>query len=292
MSVEPDRHYFRNPSATAVTTAGRALFVMPGEASPQSTEVDPGVVSELWEALAAPLGGADLAARIAAGPQGLAGLVESLLARAFVLRGAPGEFRSWGPERERRESGRPCRHLVLGVTGAVQAVFVPHQVRRLALEFAQRLDVVLTPSAREFVQPRAIAALGAGVWGDPFEQRDGVPVAHLHLAAAAELVLVLPATADAIFRLAHGAASDLLSLVVCATRAPVVVAPSMNPTMWHHPAVRRNVETLRRDGVFVLEPGPAFSVAEGGEPQVGGAGLGEGSANLTAALEAILRLSR
>jgi phosphopantothenoylcysteine decarboxylase / phosphopantothenate---cysteine ligase len=171
-------------------------------------------------------------------------------------------------------------------------MFVPVLLRRLVSAFAERVDVVLTPSAREFVQPRALALLGAGVWCDPFEVHEGVSVPHAHLAGAAELVLVLPATADAIYRLAHGAASDLLSLVVFATRAPVVVVPSMHPTMWQHPAVRRNVETLRGDGVFVLEPGPGSSVADGGEHQVGAAGLGEVGANLTGVLEAILALSR
>ena len=173
----------------------------------------------------------------------------------------------------------------------MQAAFAPVYVRRLAVEFAERLDVVLTRAARRFVRRRALAALGAGVWSDPFEQRGEILVPHAHLAAA-DLVVVLPASANAVFRLAHGATSDLLTLVVCATRAPVVVVPSMSPSMWHHPAVQRNVETLRRDGVFVLEPGPAASVAEAGARQVGGAGLGADNANLIGALEAILALSR
>jgi phosphopantothenoylcysteine synthetase/decarboxylase len=208
-----------------------------------------------------------------------------------VLRGTADELNHWGAGRARRPGGRPCGHLVLGVTGTVQAAFAPVYVRHLALDFAERLDVVLTKAARRFVRPRALAALGAGVWSDPFEQRGEILVPHAHLAAA-DLVVVLPASAHAIFRLAHGATSDLLTLVVCATRAPVVVAPSMNPAMWHHPAIQRNVETLRRDGAFVLEPGPAATVAEAGARQVGGAGLGADNANLIGALEAILALSR
>lgn len=292
MALEPDRHYFRNPAATAITTAGRALFVMPGEEPHQAGDVDPGRVSALWDALATPLPGADLARLTGTAGGSLARLVDSLLARAYVLRGTAEEFASWLSPPAAEPAVRPCRRLVIGVTGAVQAMFVPHQLRQLSASFAERIDVVLTPSAREFVQPRAIAALGAEVWTDAFEQRAGVPVPHLHLAEAAELVLVLPATADALFRLAHGAASDLLSLVVCATRAPVAVVPSMNQAMWHHPAVQRNVTTLRGDGVFVLEPGPAMSVADPDGRQVGGAGLGAGGANLAGALTAILSLSR
>jgi phosphopantothenoylcysteine decarboxylase/phosphopantothenate--cysteine ligase len=291
MPIEPDRHYLRNPMASALTTGGRAAFVLPGEEPLHAPDVDAGAVSALWERVGSPVSGADLAALAAADPAPLPPLVEALVTRAFLLRGTMEELEDWGAGRARRPGRRACRHLVLGVTGAVQAAFAPAYVRHLALEFAERLDVVLTRAARRFVRPRALAALGAAVWSDPFEQRGEVLVPHAHLAAA-DMVLVLPASAHAIFRFAHGATSDLLTLVVCATRAPVVVAPSMSPAMWHHPAVQRNVETLRRDGAFVLEPGPAASVAEGGARQVGGAGLGADNANLIGALEAILALSR
>jgi phosphopantothenoylcysteine decarboxylase / phosphopantothenate---cysteine ligase len=291
MPIEPDRHYVRNPMASAVTTSGRAVFVMQGEEPQHASEVDAVTVSAIWESLATPVSGADLAARAAKGPGALAGLFESLVERAFLLRGTPDELREWATERVPSPGMRVCRHLVLGVTGAVQAVFAPVYVQRLTLQFAERLDIVLTPSAGRFVRPRALAILGAEVWSDPFERRGEIQAPHIHLAAA-DLVVVLPASAHAIFRLASGAASDLLSLVVCATRAPVVVVPSMHLTMWHHPAVQRNVETLRRDGAFVLEPGLAASVGEAGPRQVGGAGLGADGANLIGALEAILVLSR
>ncbi len=292
MTVEPDRHYFRNPAASVITGAGRAVFVLPGEEPLPWSAVDPDVVADLWEGLAAPLLGSELAARMAGQPDGVARLMDALLARAVVIRGTPDELATWGKDAARRAGPHPCRHLVLGVTGAVQAVFVPQQARHLAAEFAERIDVVLTAAAQEFLHPRALTALGFEVWRDPFEERAGAPVPHVHLATAAELVVVLPATADALFRLAHGTGSDLLSLVVTATRAPVVVVPSMHPDMWRHAAVRRNVTTLRRDGIFVLEPGPAFSVGEGAERQIGGAGFGRHHTNLTGALEAVLRLSR
>src|SRR3989442_15074440 len=95
----------------------------------------------------------------------------------------------------------------------------------------------------------------------------------MHLAKRAELVLVLPATARTLFRLAHGVCDDLLSLVVCATEAPVVVVPSMNPVMWRNPAVQRNVDLLRRGGRFIVEPGPGWEVA-GGKRAAGRAGPG------------------
>jgi len=113
-----------------------------------------------------------------------------------------------------------------------------------------------------------------------------------HLAEVAELVLVLPASANAVFRLAHGTCSDLLSLVVAGTRAPVVLAPSMSAAMWNHPAVRRNVARLRDDGAFVIEPGPGRAVGSDATCTVGGLGLGGDSAHLVGALVAVLELSR
>jgi phosphopantothenoylcysteine decarboxylase / phosphopantothenate---cysteine ligase len=291
MTLEPARHYFRNPLATAVTTAGRVIFTMPGEAAHQCADVDCNAASEIWEALATPISGADLIARTERGLQSVSQLVEFLVERTFVLRWTPEKLSS-GSSDQKGTRERPCRHLVLGVTGAVQAVFVPRLVQRLSDYFAERVDVVLTASAQKFLQPRALAVLGVGVWSDPFESVETGQVPHNHLATTADLVLVLPATADAIFRLAHGACSDLLSLIVSSTRAPVVVVPSMNPAMWGHPTTQRNIHLLRGDGVFVVEPGPATSVADDVTHQVGGIGLGPDSANLIEALGIVLRLSR
>ena len=151
---------------------------------------------------------------------------------------------------------------------------------------------ILTRSARRFITPHAVAALGVNVWRDPFELRDGFRVPHTFLAEAADFVLVLPASANAIFRLAHGTCSDLLSLVVAGTEAPVMVVPSMSPTMWNHTAVRRNVARLRDDGMYVIEPGPGRSVASDATCTVGGLGLGGDSASLVGALRAVLELSR
>jgi 3-polyprenyl-4-hydroxybenzoate decarboxylase len=291
MAFDAAAHYFRNPLATALTTAGRVLFTMPGEEAHHCTDVDPAAASELWESLATPVSGADLIARTA-GLRNVGRLVEWLIERTFVMRWTPEKIEIDRSASHDGTGNRRCPRLVIGVTGAVQAVFVPQLVQRLSLSFAERIDVVLSASAQEFLRPKALTVLGMGVWCDPFDVGEEGVISHIHLAATADLVLVLPATADAIFRLAHGACSDLLSLVVSATRAPIVVVPSMNPTMWHNPATQRNIQLLRGDGVFVVEPGPAQSVADKAACQVGGIGLGPASANLIGALEAVLHLSR
>ena len=84
---------------------------------------------------------------------------------------------------------------------------------------------------------------------------------HVHLASRAEIIAVIPASAHALQRLATGACSDLLSLTVAATKAPVVLFPAMNANMWRHRAIARNVAQLRADGCYVVEPGPGFEVS-------------------------------
>ena len=95
---------------------------------------------------------------------------------------------------------------------------------------------------------------------------------HVHLAQAASCVLAMPASANSLQRLASGACSDLLSLLVSATTAPIVVAPAMNDTMWNHRPVQRNVARIRDDGVYVIEPGLIFaaSALAGGQPPMSG----------------------
>ena len=297
MRLDLARHYCRNPRAVAITSGICTLWSLPGEAVVRSDTVPSVTVAALWELLADPIPGSALAARIAADPDpaALEQLVDRLLTQALVLRGAPDELPTVLAESAPARPPTPvspCAHLVLGVTGAVQAAFVAPVIRRLALDFAREVDVILTRSARRFITPHAVAALGVAVWHDPFERRDGIPAPHAHLAEVADLVLVLPASANAIHRLAHGACSDLLSLVVAGTRAPVVVVPSMSAGMWSHPAVRRNVARLRDDGAYVIEPGPGRSVASEAIRAVGGLGLGGDSANLLDALAAVLQLSR
>ena len=112
-------------------------------------------------------------------------------------------------------------------------------------------------------------------WVDAFDRRDGVHVPHVVLGQSADCLLVMPASAACCCRLAQGACSDLLSLTVSATTAPVVVVQVMNTAMWNHAAVQRNIQLMRDDGMYVVEPSLIFAAAElndHGEPMYGGAG--------------------
>ncbi len=114
---------------------------------------------------------------------------------------------------------------------------------------------ILTDAAKQFVTPISVAALsGDKVYDDLFSLTDEAEMGHIELSRSADLVVVCPATANLMAKLAGGLADDLASTAMLATDKPVLMAPAMNVRMWEHPATRRNVETLRGWGVTVLEP--------------------------------------
>lgn len=179
-----------------------------------------------------------------------------------------------------------CRNLVVGLSGSVAVVSALHHLIALADQFAETVDVIVSEGARQFVRPEAFSYHGFRVWTDPFVPAHGVAVPHAHLAAAADLVLVAPASASMLHKLATGACSDLIALVVAATSAPVVVAPSTNFAMWRHPPVRRNVAQLRADGVWVVDPWVGQKVAQ--RDQVGVGILGFDPVGLMRTLDVLL----
>jgi phosphopantothenoylcysteine decarboxylase/phosphopantothenate--cysteine ligase len=146
------------------------------------------------------------------------------------------------------------RHIVLGVTGGIAAYKAAELARFLAKEGAE-VRVVMTRNACEFVTPLTFESLtGRPVARELFDRRTEEAHAHVELARWAELLIVAPATANAVAKLALGLADDLLSTTALACRAPVVLAPAMNAAMWEHPASRSNVETLRERGVRLVGP--------------------------------------
>jgi 3-polyprenyl-4-hydroxybenzoate decarboxylase len=213
----------------------------------------------------------------------LAALLGELTRQHLVLTGDENTLRHRRERLNPTDQQRPCRHLLVGITGAVQAADSISFLEPLFHKFAQDMEIVLTVSALDFVQPKALEYMyGRKPWIDPALPREGVNVPHIHLAHWADLVLILPASARTLHRLASGACSDLLSLVCTATRAPVVVVPSMNEMMWYHPAVRRNVRQIRQDGIIVVSPGYGFEVADRHQEQhkervVGGVGVSPGT---------------
>jgi len=140
--------------------------------------------------------------------------------------------------------------VVLGVTGSIAAYKAADLASKL-VQAGAGVDVVLTLSATEFVTPLTFRSLTPGsVIVDMFE----AAIEHVELARRADVVVVAPATATTIARLAHGLAEDMVSLTVLATKAPVLVCPAMDSQMFENPATQANLETLRARGMTIVEP--------------------------------------
>ena len=146
------------------------------------------------------------------------------------------------------------RHVLLGVSGGIAAYKACEVVRRLR-DAGAEVRVVLTENAARFVTPLTFQALsGQPVRHDLWDAEAEMGMGHLELARWADAVLVAPASADVLAKLAHGFADDLLSTLCLATSAPIAVAPALNHRMWLHPATQANAATLRARGVTILGP--------------------------------------
>src|SRR5271156_580998 len=146
------------------------------------------------------------------------------------------------------------RRVLLIIAGGIAAYKSLELIRRLR-ERGAEVRVVMTAAARQFVSPLSAASLsGAAVRDDLFSLDDEAEMGHIELSRAADLIVVAPATADLLARMAQGLANDLASTTLLATDKRVLVAPAMNVRMWLHPATQRNVATLRGDGVGFVGP--------------------------------------
>jgi phosphopantothenoylcysteine decarboxylase/phosphopantothenate--cysteine ligase len=146
------------------------------------------------------------------------------------------------------------RRVLVAVSGGIAAYKVPELVRGLRRS-GHVVRCVLTPAAAEFVSPLALQTVsGSAVRTELFDVQEEGGIGHIELADWAEAVVVAPATAHVLARMAHGLADDLVTTLLLATRAPVLVAPAMNVQMWEHPATRANVEILRERGVRFIGP--------------------------------------
>jgi phosphopantothenoylcysteine decarboxylase/phosphopantothenate--cysteine ligase len=146
------------------------------------------------------------------------------------------------------------KHILLGVTGGIAAYKSPDLVRRLR-ERGAEVQVVMTAGAREFVTATTFQAVsGRTVRTDLWDAAAEAAMGHIELARWADAVLIAPASADFLARLATGQADDLLATLCLATEAPLAVAPAMNHVMWAHAATRANVATLSERGVQIFGP--------------------------------------
>lgn len=144
---------------------------------------------------------------------------------------------------------------ILLIVGGGIAAYKACELVRLLIRAGDLVTPVLTRSGEQFVTPMALGALAkSAVYTSLWDLKDEIEMGHIQLSRAADLVLVCPATADLLAKMAGGIADDLATTLLLATDKPVVVAPAMNVRMWLHPATRRNVEQLKADGIRVIDP--------------------------------------
>lgn len=144
---------------------------------------------------------------------------------------------------------------ILLIIGGGIAAYKACELVRLLKKQGMAVRCVLTKAGHKFVTPMSLAALSEDkVYTDLFDLNDEAEMGHIQLSRQADLVVVAPATADLMAKMANGIAHDLATTLLLATDKPVLCAPAMNVRMWQHAATRRNVATLRGDGVTVLEP--------------------------------------
>ncbi|PTU64414.1 bifunctional phosphopantothenoylcysteine decarboxylase/phosphopantothenate--cysteine ligase CoaBC [Chromobacterium sp. Panama] len=146
------------------------------------------------------------------------------------------------------------KKILLGITGGV-AAYKAAELTRLLVKAGHSVEVVMTEAATRFVTPATFQALsGHAVYTDLWDERPSNAMAHIDLSRRADVFLIVPATANTLFKLAHGACDDLLSTLAAARACPLIVAPAMNRQMWDNPPNQRNVAQLRADGVAVFGP--------------------------------------
>ncbi len=160
------------------------------------------------------------------------------------------------------------KKILLIISGGIAAYKSLDLIRRLQ-ERGATVRSVMTKAAQEFVTPLSVGAItGDKVFTDLFDREDEHDIGHIRLCREADLIVIAPATADLMAKMAGGHADDLASTLLMAADKPVLIAPAMNPQMWSHPSTRRNIETLLADGIHFIGPNSG-EMAEKNEAGVG-----------------------
>lgn len=146
------------------------------------------------------------------------------------------------------------KKIIIGVCGGIAAYKICELVR-LFKKQKFNVQVALTKAATQFITPLTLQTLSQNpVATSLFDLNEESEIGHIQLADSADVVLIAPATADMIAKAAHGLCDDIISTLLLATKAPVLMAPSMNVNMYQHPAVQQNLTTLRARGVTIIDP--------------------------------------
>jgi SAM-dependent methyltransferase/3-polyprenyl-4-hydroxybenzoate decarboxylase len=268
----------------AAVEIGNALFLIGRDGVVRKLEEDSAELANVVLAyLSHPRHDAELIAHVEAldGPLGERRSVVEQLRSLLAETGAIGQVRA------DEVPGAGGANIVVGVSGAIAATHAPALVGALQRR-GHTVEVALTPTAARFVAHDALAAIlhrvpHTSLW----PQTPHAPVPHVALAQWADLVVVYPASATTINRIANGDFSDLVAAIALTTRAPVVIAPSMNGDMLDTPAVQRNLDQLRADGHAIIHGVPSQEVAEAPSVRTTLAGAAPAAGEVAATIDAL-----
>jgi phosphopantothenoylcysteine decarboxylase/phosphopantothenate--cysteine ligase len=150
------------------------------------------------------------------------------------------------------------KEIVLGVSGGI-AAYKAAELTRLLVKEGANVNVIMTKNAQEFITPLTFQTLsGNPVSAELFDLSRRSEVKHVSLAEKADLLVIAPATANIIGKMASGIADDLLTTTVMATRAPIIIAPAMNVQMWKNTILQENIKRLKKIGLKIMEPGSGY----------------------------------
>ncbi|WP_317992522.1 bifunctional phosphopantothenoylcysteine decarboxylase/phosphopantothenate--cysteine ligase CoaBC [Bartonella gliris] len=178
------------------------------------------------------------------------------------------------------------KSLLLIIGGSIAAYKALDLIRRLQ-ERGAHLNIIMTKAAQKFITPLAAEALSnSTVYSDLFSREEEHDIGHIRLARDADLIILAPATANRIAKIANGIGDDLANCVLLAARCPLLIAPAMNPAMWAHPATVRNITQLRADGVHIVGP----EIGKMAERDEAGCGRMSEPLTIVATVETLLRI--
>jgi SAM-dependent methyltransferase/3-polyprenyl-4-hydroxybenzoate decarboxylase len=278
--------WIRDDAALVVRDRDAVTVVGRGGAARRFPGASADLVCVALDLLSEPRTEADLAEAL----RGLAGECEpALVAETVAVLRDAGAIRVLAGAVARPIAASARARIVVGVSGAVAATDAPALVRML-LARGFEVAVTMTAAAARFVSADTLEAIThrpvvRGFW----QRRAPGPAPHIHLAAWADLIVLYPATAATIARVAHGACSDVLSATAAAASRPLLVVPSMNESMYRSAAVQRNIERLREDGHSIVQPVSGLEVAWEPSARVPAAGAAPSPAHVAAAIELLLR---
>jgi flavoprotein len=291
--------YLRDPRALVAANSSGVVLISPGGNS-VCIRSKVQQICVLMELLREPRTREDIERELKVQFSDIAKVVAVLEKRRIILCQTKEKMASWWPPLRPKAITPPCKRVVIGICGAIQAAVTIPLLVTIQRTIAAEVEIVLTEAAEKFVRPEALSYFGFRVWSDAHansgrvvpETGAQINVPHIFLASTADLVMVLPATASAVHRLASGACSDLISLVVAATKAPVIVVPAMNGAMLEYPPVRKNLETVRSCGIYVVEPSLGYEVSAGSDDELRFIGIGLTEPHLVRGVLAILAAHR